>query len=200
MLRGHPWVVFRSRAPSRQHSSFGPISLSRALSNSVSDCEKGRLAGHVLLDSMEPCRPIPQLLEPVHHTHALAIPARRYFRPISPVLLSYYSLVYSEYRHASDARLSSWCFDCQTYHTPQRLCLPDCPSDAVDLLLDFLEQTPQPLTSLGLLLDVLHLCGYLAISSCAVSHIAISSTFLYWCPCVKPCMTTAPTYSAWLFV
>ena len=49
VLRGHPWVVFRSRAPSQQHSSFGPISLSRALSNSVSDCEKGRLAGHVLL-------------------------------------------------------------------------------------------------------------------------------------------------------
>ena len=47
MLRGHPWVVFRSRAPSRQHSSFGPISLSRALSNSVSDCEKGRSAGHL---------------------------------------------------------------------------------------------------------------------------------------------------------
>ena len=45
MLRGHTWVVFRGRAPSRQHSSFGPTSLSCALSNSVSDCKKGRLAG-----------------------------------------------------------------------------------------------------------------------------------------------------------
>ena len=49
MLRGHTWVVFRGRAPSRQHSSFGPTSLSCALSNSVSDCEKGRLADHILL-------------------------------------------------------------------------------------------------------------------------------------------------------
>ena len=49
-----------------------------------------------LLDSIEPCGPIPQLLEPVHLTHEIAIPARRYFRPISPALLSYYSLVYSE--------------------------------------------------------------------------------------------------------
>ena len=49
MLRGHTWVVFRGRAPSRQHSSFGPISLSCALSNSVSDCEKGRLADQILL-------------------------------------------------------------------------------------------------------------------------------------------------------
>ena len=46
VLRGHTWVVFRGRAPSRQHSSFGPTSLSCALSNSVSDCEKGRLADH----------------------------------------------------------------------------------------------------------------------------------------------------------
>ena len=37
------------RAPSRQHSFFGPTSLSCALSNSVSDCEKGRLAGQILL-------------------------------------------------------------------------------------------------------------------------------------------------------
>ena len=28
VLRGHTWVVFRGRAPSRQHSSFGPTSLS----------------------------------------------------------------------------------------------------------------------------------------------------------------------------
>ena len=39
VLRGHTWVVFRGRAPSRQHSSFGLTSSSRALSNSVSDCE-----------------------------------------------------------------------------------------------------------------------------------------------------------------
>ena len=59
MLRGHPWVVFRSRAPSRQHSSFGPISLSRALSNSVSDCEKGRSAGHLLfIIIIYPCIPL----------------------------------------------------------------------------------------------------------------------------------------------
>ena len=49
VLRGHTWVVFRSRAPSRLHSSFGPTSLSCALSNSVSDCEKGRLAGQILV-------------------------------------------------------------------------------------------------------------------------------------------------------
>ena len=48
VLRGHTWVVFRGRAPSWQHSSFGPTSLSCALSNSVSDCEKGRLAGQIL--------------------------------------------------------------------------------------------------------------------------------------------------------
>ena len=39
LFRGHTWVVFRGLAPSRQHSSFGPTSSSRALSNSVSDCE-----------------------------------------------------------------------------------------------------------------------------------------------------------------
>ena len=49
VLRGHTWVGFRGRAPSWQHSSFGPTSLSCALSNSVSDCEKGRLADHILL-------------------------------------------------------------------------------------------------------------------------------------------------------
>ena len=47
VLRGQTWVVFRGRAPSRQHSSFGPTSLSCALSNSVSDCEKGRLADQI---------------------------------------------------------------------------------------------------------------------------------------------------------
>ena len=47
VLRGHTWVVFRGRSPSRQHNSFGPTSLSYAVSNSVSDCEKGRLAGQV---------------------------------------------------------------------------------------------------------------------------------------------------------
>ena len=30
-------------------SAFGPTSLSCALSNSVSDCEKGRLAGQILI-------------------------------------------------------------------------------------------------------------------------------------------------------
>ena len=45
VLRGHTWVVFRDRAPSWQHSSFDPTSLSCALWNSVFDCEKGRLAG-----------------------------------------------------------------------------------------------------------------------------------------------------------
>ena len=49
VLRGHTWVVVRGRAPSRQHSSFGPTSLSCALRNSVSDCEKGRLADQILL-------------------------------------------------------------------------------------------------------------------------------------------------------
>ena len=43
-LRGYTWVVFRGRAPSRQHSSFGPTSLSCVLRESVNDCEKGRLA------------------------------------------------------------------------------------------------------------------------------------------------------------
>ena len=52
VLRGQTWVVFRGRAPSRQHSSFGPTSLSCALSNSVSDCEKGRLAGQILLKTI----------------------------------------------------------------------------------------------------------------------------------------------------
>ena len=33
----------------RQHSSFGPTSLSCALSNSVSDCEKGRLADQIYI-------------------------------------------------------------------------------------------------------------------------------------------------------
>ena len=51
MDKGHTWVVFRGRAPSRQHSSFGPTSLSCALSNSVSDCEKGRLADQIFLSS-----------------------------------------------------------------------------------------------------------------------------------------------------
>ena len=48
VLGGHTWVMFRGRAPSRQHSSFGPTLLSCALSNSVSNCEKGRLAGQIL--------------------------------------------------------------------------------------------------------------------------------------------------------
>ena len=39
VLRGHTWVVFRGRAPSLQHSSFGPTSSSRVLNNSVSNCE-----------------------------------------------------------------------------------------------------------------------------------------------------------------
>ena len=34
-LRSHIWIVFRGRAPNRQHSSFGPTSLSCALCNSV---------------------------------------------------------------------------------------------------------------------------------------------------------------------
>ena len=49
VLPGHTWVVFRGRAPSRQHSSFGPTSLSCALRNSVSDCEKGRLADQIFI-------------------------------------------------------------------------------------------------------------------------------------------------------
>ena len=43
----------------------------------------------------------------------------------------------------------------------------------LELLLDFLERTPSPTASLSLLLDVLHLCGYLAISPCVVSHIVV---------------------------
>ena len=35
VIRGHTWIVFRGRAPSRQHSSSGPSSLSCALRNSV---------------------------------------------------------------------------------------------------------------------------------------------------------------------
>lgn len=157
---------------------------------------------------MDPCEPIPQLLEPVHRTHEIAIPARRYFRPISPALLSYYSLAYSEYRHASEAQLSSWCFDCQTYHTPQRLCLPNFSVAAMELLLDFLEQTPSPTASLGLLLDVLHLCGYLAISPGVVSNIVVFycdfldiSTLLTVCHalCDNGYPGLAQTFSAWLF-
>ena len=49
VLRGHTWVVFRDRAPSWLHSSFDPTSLSCVLGNSVSDCEKGRLAGQIIL-------------------------------------------------------------------------------------------------------------------------------------------------------
>ena len=49
VLRGQTWVVFRDRAPSWLHSSFDPTSLSCVLRNSVSDCEKGRLAGQILL-------------------------------------------------------------------------------------------------------------------------------------------------------
>ena len=49
VLRGHTWVVFRGRAPSRQHSSFGPTLLSCALRHSVYNCEKGRLASQILL-------------------------------------------------------------------------------------------------------------------------------------------------------
>ena len=159
---------------------------------------------------MDPCEPIPQLLEPVHRTHEIAIPARRYFRPISPALLSCYSLVYSKYRHASEARLymCSWSFDCQTYHTRQRLYLPNFLVAAPELLLDFLKQTPSPAASLSLLLDVLHLCGYLAISSCVVSHIVVFycdfldiSTLLSVCHALHDngyqCL--AHTFSAWLF-
>ena len=35
VLRSHIWIVFRGRTPNRQHSSFGPTSLSCALCNSV---------------------------------------------------------------------------------------------------------------------------------------------------------------------
>ena len=41
--------MFRDREPSQQHSYFGPTSLSCALINSVSDCEKGRFAGLMIL-------------------------------------------------------------------------------------------------------------------------------------------------------
>ena len=44
----------------RQHNSFGPTSLSCPLSNSVSDCEKGRLAGQIL------CIPRFRYMENVH--------------------------------------------------------------------------------------------------------------------------------------
>ena len=40
VLQGYTWIVFRGRAPSRQHSSFGPSSLSCVLQNSVWDCKK----------------------------------------------------------------------------------------------------------------------------------------------------------------
>ena len=40
VLRGHTWIVFRGRAPRRQHSSFGPSSLNCVLRNSVWDCKK----------------------------------------------------------------------------------------------------------------------------------------------------------------
>ena len=46
--------MFKGRAPSRQHNSFGPTSLSCALSSSVSDYEKGRLEGQILLLSTFP--------------------------------------------------------------------------------------------------------------------------------------------------
>ena len=45
----HTLVVFRGRAPCWLHSSFDPTSLSCVLRNSVSDCERGRLAGQILL-------------------------------------------------------------------------------------------------------------------------------------------------------
>ena len=35
VVRSHTWIVFRGRMPNRQHSSFGPTSLSCALCNSV---------------------------------------------------------------------------------------------------------------------------------------------------------------------
>ena len=44
VLRGHAWVVFWGRASIWQHGSFGATLTSCALCNSVSDCEKGRLA------------------------------------------------------------------------------------------------------------------------------------------------------------
>ena len=47
--RGSTWVVFRDRAPSGLHSSFDPTSLSCARPNSVSDYEKGLLAGQILI-------------------------------------------------------------------------------------------------------------------------------------------------------
>ena len=50
VLRGHTWVVFSGGAPSWQHSSFSPTSLICSLSNSVSDCEKGRLErSHIII-------------------------------------------------------------------------------------------------------------------------------------------------------
>ena len=49
VLRGHIRVVFRGRALSRQHSSFGPTSLSCALRKSVYDREKGQLGSQILL-------------------------------------------------------------------------------------------------------------------------------------------------------
>ena len=45
----HISVVFRGRAPCRQHSSIGPTSLSCALRNLVYDCEKRRLASHIFI-------------------------------------------------------------------------------------------------------------------------------------------------------
>ena len=53
VLRGHTGVVFRGRAPSRQHSSFCPTSLSCAPRISVYDCERGRFASQILKHTIQ---------------------------------------------------------------------------------------------------------------------------------------------------
>ena len=69
-------------------------------------------------------------------------------------------------RHIWHAMITSilfpLCQHCQTEHTSQQFCLPATfTSLEVDLILDFLEQTPQTVFAPHLFFSVIRLCDYL---------------------------------------
>ena len=92
-------------------------------------------------------RPLPShlLKESSERTHFVCIPSYGFSRPASPFLLSISSDFYKAYLARHDNQYTvSLCQHCQTEHTSQQFCLPATFTFLeVDLILDFLEQTPQ---------------------------------------------------------
>ena len=118
---------------------------------------------------MEPkySRPITQLADSPHKTHEICISAFNSVRQVSPALLSYCSQFYQAYlsRHDDDTTTSR-CAHCQTD------CLPYVYSPfEVNLLLDFLERTPQAAFPGAILFSLIRLCDYLLINGYVISDV-----------------------------